>query len=96
VAVATETTGRRRAHVVLPQELVDRIDARVGPRGRSRYIQDAIEDRLKREERVEAFEALMRSHSGETIPEWDTAESTDEWVRQIRAEWDQRPASDPS
>lgn len=93
--MATET-ARRRAHVVLPQELIERIDARVGARGRSRFIQEAIEERLRRDERVEAFRDLLASHSGTGIPEWETAESTYEWVRRERAAWDRPRGGEPA
>lgn len=80
-------TGRRRAHVVLPDTLLQEVDARVGQRRRSEFIQQAIEEKLNVLRRVEAFEhAIATPTVG--IPEWETPESTAAWVRQIRRDSD--------
>lgn len=78
------STTRRRAHVVLPAELLREIDARVGQRRRSEFIQEAIEEKLNLLERVEAFRRVAGSISDGDVPEWDTRESTDEWLRKLR------------
>lgn len=92
--MATETAARRRAHVVLPQGLVDEIDARVGARGRSRFIQEAVEERLQRERRGEALEGWIGSLSTLDVPEWETTESTYRWVRRMRGDCDSDAAND--
>jgi Arc/MetJ-type ribon-helix-helix transcriptional regulator len=81
-------TERRRAHVVLPDKLLEEIDARVGQRHRSEFIQGAIEERLHRLRRVEAFDRVVGSVADGEIPEWETRESTDEWLRKLREEWE--------
>lgn len=75
---------RRRAHVVLPAELLREIDARVGQRRRSEFIQDAIEEKLNLLERVEAFRRVAGSIADGEVPEWETRESTEEWLRELR------------
>jgi metal-responsive CopG/Arc/MetJ family transcriptional regulator len=80
-------TKQRRVHVVLPSELIEEIDARVGPRNRSRFIQDALEEKLNRPQRVEALERAVEANPDGGIPEWETRESTAEWVRALREEW---------
>lgn len=80
MAVASE---RRRAHVILPAELLQQIDERVGQRKRSEFIQEAVEDKLKILRRVEAFERATVTPV-EGIPEWETPESTAAWVRKMR------------
>ncbi len=77
-------SARRRAHVVLPDDLLRDIDARVGQRKRSEFIQDAIEAKLNQLRRVEAFERVVGSVADGDIPEWETRESTAEWLRAIR------------
>ena len=81
MAVSTE---RRRAHVVLPNDLLREIDERVGQRRRSEFIQDAIEEKLNRLRRVEAFERVVGSIGDGDIPEWDTPEATAQWVHDLR------------
>lgn len=82
------STGRRRAHVVMPDDLLREIDARVGQRKRSEFIQEAIEEKLGRLRRVEAFERVVGSVVDGDIPEWETRESTAEWLRALREEWE--------
>ena len=84
----TVSMERRRAHVVMPDILLREIDARVGPRRRSEFIQEAIEEKLGRLRRVEAFERVVGSVADGDIPEWETHESTAEWLRALREEWE--------
>ncbi len=84
-----------RAHVILPDEIVDQIDDLVGKRKRSRFIQEAVEERLRREQRLKAFDAVVGSMKDPVIPEWATPESATAWVREQRLESDQiRGAND--
>ncbi len=39
---------QRRAHFVMPAELLDAVDAEVGPRKRSQFVQEAVEEKLWR------------------------------------------------
>lgn len=73
-----------RTHVVLPEELVQEIDALVGRRGRSRYVTQALEERLSRERRSAAARAFVGSIKEGEVPEWDTAESAAKWVHDLR------------
>ena len=81
--MATSST-RRRAHVVMPDALLREIDARVGQRRRSEFIQDAIEEKLNRLERVEAFEQVAGSLKDVDIPGWETPEAAARWVHDLR------------
>lgn len=81
MAVSAE---RRRAHIVLPQELIDEIDSLVGPRKRSQFVQEAIEDKIGRRRRVEAFDKVVGSLVNAGPPEWATSESAAQWVHDLR------------
>ena len=61
-----------RMHVVLPQELVRTIDALAGKRKRSRFIEEAIRDKLKREAVLAALVETAGVLSDEEHPEWLT------------------------
>ena len=80
VAVATQ---RRRAQVVLPQELIDQLDALVGPCRRRQFVQEAIEEKLRRVRRIRAYDELAGSLEDIDIPGWETSESTALWVRDL-------------
>ena len=81
MAISTE---RRRAHVVLSNDLVCEIDQRVGQRRRSEFVQDAIEEKLNRLRRVEAFECVVGSVADGEIPEWESSEAAAQWVHDLR------------
>ena len=91
------TAKRRRAHVVLPDELLREIDARVGQRHRSEFIQEAIAEKLNYLARIEAFRRVAGSIADGEVPEWDTRESTEKWLRELRGgcEPDHTPAPPP-
>ena len=73
-----------RTNLLLPEDLVEQLDRVAGPRGRSRYVADAVRERLRRDERMAAIKAaagIWRDH-----PLFPTDESVVEWVRAGRAE----------
>lgn len=77
-----------RTNLVLPKDLIDEVDRYAGPRGRSRYVAEALAERLRRDRlrRVVADTAgAWRDH-----PLFPTSEAVVEWVRARRAE-----ATDP-
>jgi hypothetical protein len=75
--------------VTLPIELIAEIDALVGKRGRTRFLEEAAAEKLQVMRRVAAFErALAVPTVG--VPEWDTTESTAAWVRELREAWGER------
>ena len=73
-----------RTHVILPSCLIEQVDRRVGPRKRSQFIAEAIEEKLNREGRLEAFERIAGSLKDVDTPGWNTPEETDAWVRALR------------
>jgi hypothetical protein len=77
-----------RAHIVVPDELIAEVDAQVGQRKRSRFIVEAIEEKLRNISALEAFDAVAGSLVGVDIPGWETPESATEWVRAMRRESD--------
>ncbi len=73
-----------RMHVVLADEVIAAIDARVGERGRSRFLEEAAREKL---ERI-ALEAAIRDGTGilkdEDYPHWRDTKDVKEWVRASR------------
>ena len=49
-----------RTNLTLPEELLSEVDALAGPRGRSRYVAEAVAQRLKRDK----LGAAIRSTAG--------------------------------
>jgi hypothetical protein len=73
-----------RTNLLLPKELVDEVDHFAGPRGRSRYVAEALAAHLRRDRlraAVAATAGAWRDH-----PLFPTPESVVEWVRERRRE----------
>jgi len=75
-----------RTNLLLPEDLVKRLDEVAGPRGRSRYVADAVEKQLRRDRQKEAFEATFGTLSVDDYPYWSTPEKVVGWVQELRAE----------
>jgi metal-responsive CopG/Arc/MetJ family transcriptional regulator len=82
-----------RTHVLLPRPLVEAVDTLVGQRRRSRFVEDAVEEKLARERQLQALRALKASAgvlADADYPEWATPEKTSAWVHNLRQEADAR------
>lgn len=79
-----------RVHVVLPTDLLERVDELVGPRGRSQFMAEATDELVRRKRLLKALEDLKDIPKDFGPPEWDTPEGTSAWVRQLREESDDR------
>ena len=73
-----------RAHVVLPEELIEKVDKVAGKRKRSRFVEEAIQEKLSREALREALIKTAGILKTGDNPEWSTPEKTSAWVRKIR------------
>jgi len=78
----------RRAHVVLPEDLVTQIDKIVGARGRSSFLADLARREIKRRNLLEVFEREEPIWKEEDHPE--LKDGAAEWVRKMRAESEAR------
>lgn len=77
-----------RTHVILPDETVSDIDGLVGKGKRSKFIEEAIQEKLKKEKQLKAIRESFGAISPSDYPHWSTPQKTDEWVRQLRDESD--------
>lgn len=73
-----------RTNLLLPKELVEEVDHFAGPRGRSRYVAEALADRLRRDRLRAAVAATAGAWRGH--PLFPSRESVVEWVRERRRE----------
>ena len=74
-----------RTHVVVSDEVMQEIDARVGQRGRSRFIEEAAQEKLQRLALEESLKETAGILSGDSHPMWADRGSTREWVRATRS-----------
>jgi hypothetical protein len=73
-----------RTHVILPDKLLEEIDSVVGKRKRSRFVEEAIREKLKRGSLLKALKETCGVLPPEEYPEWETPEKTAAWVRESR------------
>ena len=74
-----------RTNLTLPEELLRAVDEIAGPRGRSRYVADAVAVRVKRDRLLRAIKAS----AGSLVPKGGrpmTREEVSAWVEQQRSE----------
>ena len=60
----------KRTHLVIPEQLVARIDTIVGKRGRSNFLTQAAEKELMRLRQLRATEAAAGSRKDNDHPKW--------------------------
>lgn len=75
-----------RTNLLLPAQLLDEVDRFAGPRGRSRYVADALRLALKRDRLMDVARATAGTWTAQEYPEFATPENVVAWVRARRAE----------
>ena len=80
-----------RAHVLIPRDTVEEIDRIVGRRGRTRFLVDAAEEKLRRSRLLVAADRVAGSLANDDTPGWNTPDEVQEWVRSIRRSDDDLP-----
>lgn len=75
-----------RTNLLLPEKLLEEVDRFAGPRGRSRFVAEALEAKLKRERLRVAIRETAGILKAEDYPYWATSEDVVEWVRALRRE----------
>jgi predicted transcriptional regulator len=73
-----------RTNVTLPADLLEQVDRHAGPRGRSRYVAEAVAQRVRRDE----LGVAIRSTGGAMVgrPGHLTPDEVVAWVDDLRAE----------
>lgn len=73
-----------RTNLTLPEALMRQVDELAGPRGRSRFVAEAVEYRVKREKLRQAIESTAGCmvKGGKRM----TREQVSAWIRELRDE----------
>ena len=72
----------RRAHVILPVDVVADIDKLVGKRGRSAFLAELAQREIKLRRQRDVLREIAGAWKSKDHPE--LAQGADAWVRQIR------------
>jgi hypothetical protein len=76
--------GSHRAHIVIPPDLVQEIDALVGPRGRSAFLVETARAEVRRRRLLAFLEGKEPVMRDEDHPEL-AAMGTQAWVKTMRS-----------
>ncbi len=79
-----------RTHVILPEDLVKAVDKEAGKGKRSKFIEEAIREKLRIDALHSALEATAGALSAKDHPHWDTPEKVAAWVRESRRQDNER------
>ena len=71
-----------RTNVTLPAEIMSEIDGLAGPRGRSAYVAEAVQARLKRDRMRKILAETYGAAAGRS--RWKDADEAYRWVRALR------------
>ena len=74
-----------RTNLLLPRDLVERVDRVAGRRGRSRFVAEVLEQALRRDHQREALRSgagMLRAKPG--YEHWSTSDRVVEWVSSLR------------
>jgi hypothetical protein len=74
--------SHKRAHVVLPDDLLADVDALVGPRGRSAFLTEVIREAVNRRRLLALLSSKEPIWKDEDHPE--LASGAEAWVRKMR------------
>ena len=74
----------RRAHILLPEDLLREIDSLVGPRGRSAFLVETARNEVRRHRLLQFLESKDPAWRDEDHPE--LADGAGNWVGKLRAE----------
>jgi predicted transcriptional regulator len=75
---------RIATNLTLPPELVAEVDALAGRRNRSRFVEEAVRARLRRERLGTAIEKAAGAWAGRGPTEWGEPDGVVAWVRAQR------------
>jgi hypothetical protein len=74
--------GSQRAHIVLPQDLIEEIDLVVGPRGRSAFLVETARAELHRRRLLSFLRNEQPAWKEQNHPEF--GRGTASWVKKLR------------
>jgi len=83
-----KSMGKRRAHILLPEDLAREIDALAGRRGRTAFLVETAREEVRRRKLLRFLEGDSPAWRSEDHPE--LAKGAARWVRGLRQESERR------
>jgi hypothetical protein len=75
---------KRKAHLVIPEELLEEVDKAAGKRKRSLFVAEATREKLERERFLRTLEKTKGTWTENNHPELQSAGDIDRYVREKR------------
>jgi len=79
-----------KAHITLPANILVAIDRLAGKRGRSKFITEAVEEKIAKEKFLKALKDSAGAWKDENHPELSSLKDINRYVRKMREETAQR------
>ena len=79
---------RKRAHIILPEDLLAEVDRLVGERGRSAFLTEVVQREIQRRKLLAALQEARGCWKTEQHPE--LRDGSEPFVDRLRAENDER------
>ncbi len=76
--------SHKRAHILLPDDLLAEVDSLVGPRGRSAFLTQVIREAVNRRRLLQILSDPEPVLKPENYPEFENG--SEDWVRRMRDE----------
>ncbi len=81
---------KAKAHLVIPQEILEEVDRIAGRRKRSLFIAEATQEKLERERFLKTLEKTKGAWTDRNHPELKTGKDVDQYVREKRQSYRKR------
>lgn len=87
MTIKTASAETQKVTITLPKLILQRMDELVPARQRSRFISDALAERLALTEQLLALEESAGAWSDERHPELHDDAAIDRWLAELRQSW---------
>lgn len=81
---------KTKAHLVIPQEVLEEVDRVAGKRRRSLFVAEATKEKLERERFLSVLEETSGAWTDSNHPELKTIKDVDRYVREKRRTYRKR------
>ena len=87
MTLKTANNETQKVTITLPKLVLERMNELVPARQRSRFVSEALTERLALEEQVLALEESAGAWSDESHPEMRDSAAIDRWLADLRRSW---------
>jgi hypothetical protein len=87
VVIKLPNDETQKVTITLPKRVLQRMDALVPARQRSRFIAEVLSERLALEEQLLALDESAGAWSDEKYPDMQGDEGVERWLAELRSSW---------